>query len=132
MLRLILRKNGVLGKTGSKLLVNGPLVNAVFLAFHTQSSLSLWSAFRAAGSDYSPSRSEAKLFRIEFSDLHVSKEDSVKPWCDQLESQLLEAENFADENPVLVPAVLFTRRGRRPLGYVNSGMDRGRRMELGW
>ena len=39
-----------------------------------------------------------------FSDLHVSKEDSVKPRRDQLESQLFEAEYLTDEDPVLVPA----------------------------
>ena len=73
-----------------------------FLAFQTLSS-SL-SAFREAGSDDSPRRSEPMLFRIEFSDLHVSKEDPVKPWCDQLECQLFEAEYLADKDPVLVPA----------------------------
>src|ERR1700733_820904 len=57
-----------------------------------------------ARSDYSPRRSEAKLLRIELSDLHVSKEDSVKPWCDQLECQLFEAEYLADEDSVFVPA----------------------------
>ena len=57
-----------------------------------------------ARSDYSPRRSELKLFRIELSDLHVSKEGSVKPWCDQLECQLFEAEYLADEDSVFVPA----------------------------
>jgi len=57
-----------------------------------------------ARSDYSPRSSEAKVFRIELSDLHVSKEDSVKPWCDQLECQLFEAEYLADEDSVFVPA----------------------------
>ena len=57
-----------------------------------------------ARSDYSPRSSEAKLFRIELSDLLVSKEDSVKPWCDQLECQLFEAEYLADEDSVFVPA----------------------------
>src|ERR1700721_4025035 len=56
-----------------------------------------------ARSAYSPRRSEAKLFRIELSDLHVSKEGSIKPWCDQLECQLFEAEYLADEDSVLVP-----------------------------
>jgi len=51
-----------------------------------------------------PSRSsEAKLFGIEFSYLHISKEDSIKPRRDQLYSQLFEAEYFADEDSVLVP-----------------------------
>src|ERR1700729_4337629 len=56
------------------------------------------------GSDHSSRSSEAKLFGIEFSDLHVSKEDSIKPRCDQLDSQLFEAEYLADEDSVLVPA----------------------------
>src|ERR1700739_2485431 len=60
------------------------------------------------GSDHSSRSSEAKLFGIEFSDLHVSKEDSVTPRCDQLDSQLFEAEYFADENSVLVPADVAT------------------------
>ena len=55
-------------------------------------------------SDHSSRSSEAKLFGIEFSYLHVSKEDSVKPGCDQLDSQLFEAEYLADEDSVLVPA----------------------------
>ena len=56
------------------------------------------------GSDRSSRSSEAKLFGIEFSYLHVSKEDSVKPRCDQLDSQIFEAEYLADEDPVFVPA----------------------------
>ena len=55
-------------------------------------------------SDHSPRSSKTKLFRVEFSDLHVSKEDSIEPWCDQLKCQLFEAEYFADEDSVLVPA----------------------------
>ena len=58
----------------------------------------------STGSDHSSRSSEAKLFGIEFSDLHVSKEDSVKPRCDQLDSQLFEAEYFADEDSIFVPA----------------------------
>ena len=50
----------------------------------------------STSSDHSSRNSEAKLFGIEFSDLHVSKEDSVKPRCDRLDSQLFEAEYFAD------------------------------------
>jgi hypothetical protein len=50
----------------------------------------------SANLDHSPCSSKTKLVRIEFSDLHVSKEGSVKPWCDQLESQLFEAKYFAD------------------------------------
>ena len=60
------------------------------------------------GSDHSSRSSEAKLFGIEFSDLHVSKEDSIKPRCDQLDSQLFEAEYLADEDSVLVPANVAT------------------------
>jgi hypothetical protein len=56
------------------------------------------------GSEHPSRSSEAKLFGIEFSYLHVSKEDSVKPWCDQLECQLFKAEYFADEDSVFVPA----------------------------
>jgi hypothetical protein len=58
----------------------------------------------STGSDHSSRSSEAKLFGIEFSDLHVSKEDSVESRCDQLDSQLFEAEYFTDEDSVLVPA----------------------------
>ena len=60
------------------------------------------------GSDHSSRSSEAKLFGIEFSDLHVSKEDSIKPRCDQLDSQLFEAEYLADEDSVLVPTNVAT------------------------
>jgi hypothetical protein len=58
----------------------------------------------SANSDHSPCSSKTKLFHIKFSDLHISKEDSIKPWRDQLESQLFEAKYLADEDPVLVPA----------------------------
>ena len=58
----------------------------------------------STGSDYFSRSSEAKLFGIEFAYLHVSKEDSVKPQCDQLDSQSFETEYFADEDSVLVPA----------------------------
>ena len=58
----------------------------------------------SANSDHSPCSSKTKLFHIEFSDLRISKEDSIKPWCDRLKSQLFEAEYLADEDPVLVPA----------------------------
>ena len=58
----------------------------------------------SANSDHSACRSKTKLVRIEFSDLHASKEDSIKPWCDQLDAQLFEAKYFADEHSVLVPA----------------------------
>ncbi len=55
------------------------------------------------GSNHSSRSPEAKLFHVKFSDLHVSKEDSVKSWCHRLESQLFEAEYLADEYSCLVP-----------------------------
>ena len=58
----------------------------------------------STGSEHSSRSSEAKLFGIEFADLHVAKEDSIKTWCYQLQGQLFEAEYFADEDSVLVPA----------------------------
>jgi hypothetical protein len=58
----------------------------------------------SANSDQSPCSSKTKLFYMEFSDLHVSKEDSIKPRYDQLKRQLLEAEYLADEDSVFVPA----------------------------
>jgi hypothetical protein len=63
-----------------------------------------WWGDSLANLDHSPCSSKTKLFHIEFSDLHVSKEYSIKPRCDQLDSQLFEAEYFADEDSVLVPA----------------------------
>ena len=33
---------------------------------------------------------------------------------------------------LLMSPLLFTRRRRRPFGYVNSGNLRGKRTELGW
>ena len=84
--------------------------------------------------DHSSRSSEAKLFGIEFPDLHVSKEDSVQPRCDQLDSQLFEAEDFAYETLFLcqlMSPLLLTRRSRRPLVYVNSGNLLGSRIELG-
>src|ERR1700678_2803832 len=58
----------------------------------------------SANSDHSPCSFKAKVFHIEFSDLHVSKEDSIDPRRDQLECQLFEAEYLADENSIFVPA----------------------------
>ena len=58
----------------------------------------------SANSDHSLRSSKPKLVRIESSNLHVSKEDSVEPWRDQLESQLFKAEYFTDEDSVFVPA----------------------------
>jgi len=63
-----------------------------------------WWRNSLANLDHSPCSPKTKLFRIEFSDLHVSKEDSIKPRCYQFESQLFEAEYFADEDSILVPA----------------------------
>ena len=57
----------------------------------------------SANSAHPPSGSKAKLFYVEFSDLHVSKEGSVNPWCDQLKCQLFEAEYLADEDSVSLP-----------------------------
>ena len=58
----------------------------------------------STSSDNSSRSPEAKLFHVEFSDLHVSKEHSVELWCDQLKSQLFEAEYLANEDSCLVPA----------------------------
>src|SRR6516162_2708700 len=66
--------------------------------------ISMVSALRSAGSDYSPRRSEAELFCIEFSDLHVSEENPIKPRSRQFESQFFKAEYLADEDSVFVPA----------------------------
>ena len=55
-------------------------------------------------SDHSPCGSKAKLFHIQFSDLHVSKEDSIQPRCGEFKSQLFEAEYLADEESIFVPA----------------------------
>jgi len=85
--------------------------------------------------DHSPCSSKTKLFHIEFSDLHVSKEYSIRPWCDQLECQLFKAEYLADEDSVFVPAdvaAMVHRRRRRAFGYVNPRNLRGNRTELGW
>jgi hypothetical protein len=56
------------------------------------------------GSHHSSRSSEAKLFGIEFSYLHVPKEYSIKLRRDQLDSQLFEPEYLADEDSVLMPA----------------------------
>jgi hypothetical protein len=109
----------------------GRFSDAIRRAFSTDENSPIHSS---TGSDHSSRSSEAKLFGIEFSDLHVSKEDSVKPRRDQLDAQLFEAEYFADEDSVLVPVMsplLLTRRSMRPFGYVNSGNLRGSRIELG-
>jgi hypothetical protein len=54
--------------------------------------------------DHSSRSSEAKIFCVELSELHVSKEDPVTAGCDQLDSRLFETEYLDDENSVLVPA----------------------------
>ena len=51
----------------------------------------------AASSNHSPRGSKTKFFRIQFPDLHVSKEDLVEIWCDQLKSQLFKAKYFVNE-----------------------------------
>jgi hypothetical protein len=56
------------------------------------------------GSAHSSRSSEEKLFGIDFSYLHVSKQHSIEPRCDQLDSQLFEAEYLADKDSLLVPA----------------------------
>jgi len=53
---------------------------------------------------HSSASSKTKLFHVEFSDLHISEEDSIKPRCDELKCQLFETEHLADEDSVLVPA----------------------------
>src|SRR5271170_3044433 len=58
----------------------------------------------AVGSDNTPCRSKPKLFSVELSDLHVSKEDSIQIRCDQLKTQLFKAEYFANEDSGFVPA----------------------------
>jgi hypothetical protein len=58
----------------------------------------------SASSNHSPRGSKTKFFHIQFSDLHVSKEDLVEIWCDQLKSQLFKPKYFANEYPSFVPA----------------------------
>jgi hypothetical protein len=66
-----------------------------------RSSVSGYAQFKACilrtSSDYAPCRSKTKLFRIEFSDPLFWEEDFVTSRCDPLESQLFEAECFADQ-----------------------------------
>jgi hypothetical protein len=81
-----------------------------------------WWVNSLANLGHSPRSSKTKLFHIEFSDLHVSKENSIKPRCDQFESQLIEAEYFADEDSVLVPA---------DVAAIVDASQRGSRIELG-
>jgi hypothetical protein len=85
----------------------------------------------STNSDRSSRISETKLFGIEFSDLYISKEGSVKAGSDQLDSQLFEAEYLADLFLCqLMSPLWLTRRRRRPFGYVNSDNLRGGRIEL--
>jgi hypothetical protein len=75
-------------------------------------------------SDHSSRSSDAKLFGIEFSDLYVSKEDSVQPRCDQHDSKSSKRKTSLMKTLFLcqvMSPLLLTRRGRRPLGYVNPG-----------
>jgi len=85
----------------------------------------------STGSDYSSRSSEAKLFGIKFSDLHVSKESS---------GVVNSNANSSKRNTSLMKTLLLcyqmsplllTRRSRRPFGYVKSGNLRGSRIELG-
>jgi len=88
-----------------------------------------------ANSDDPPCSSKTKFFHIEFPDLHVSREDSAKPWHDQLESQLFEAEYLVDEDSVFVPAdvaAIVHPSQKETLWYVYSGNLRGSLTELGW
>ena len=91
--------------------------------------------YSSATSDHSPCSSETKLFNIEFSDLYVSKKDSIKPWCDQLKRQLFEAEYLANEDSIFVPADvagIVHPSQKETLRYVNAGNLRGGLTELGW
>jgi hypothetical protein len=56
--------------------------------FRAQSDQCIYST----GSEHSSRCSEAHLFGAEFSDFHVPKEDPIEPRCDQLDTQLFEAE----------------------------------------
>ena len=62
---------------------------------------------RIRPSDHSSSghahRPESKSFNVELSDLELAKEDLVKVFGNQLETEILKAKYFADEDPVLVP-----------------------------
>jgi hypothetical protein len=106
-----------------------------FLTEHSQLILKLGRHIARRAQITPPRRFNMKLFRIQLSDLHVPEEDSKKPWCNQFESKFLEAKYFTDEDSVLcllMSPVLFTRRRRRPFGYLNYGNLRGTRTELGW
>jgi hypothetical protein len=110
------------------------MVNYFLNIRQRQILLELGRAFHAVGLDHAPYRSKPKLFRIELSYLHVSKEDSINPRHDQLECQLFEAEYFADEDSVLVPAnvaAVVDSSQLSPCGYLNSGNFRGSRIALG-
>ena len=88
----------------------------------------------SASSNHSPRGSKTKFFHIQFSDLHVSKEDLVEIWCDQLKSQLFKAKYFANEYPSFVPAdvaAVVHPSERTPFGYLYSGSLRGILTELG-
>jgi hypothetical protein len=88
----------------------------------------------SANSDHSPCSPKTKLFHIEFSDIHVSKKDSMKPWRDQFERQLLEAKYLTDEDSVLVPAdvaAIVHPSQKETLRVGELRHLRGSRMELG-
>jgi hypothetical protein len=70
-------------------------------------------------SDITSRSFEAELFEIEFSDLHVLKEDSVKPRCDQLDSYSSLRNTSLMKTLFLcqlMPPLFLTLRRRRPLG----------------
>ena len=90
----------------------------------------------SANSDHSPCSSKAKLFHIQFSDLHVSKEDSINPRRDQLECPLFEAEYLADEDSVFMSAdvaAIVHPSQKETLRVVNSGNLLGlSKLSLSW
>ena len=63
--------------------------------------------YPAANSDHSSCSSKTKLFHIEFSDLHLSKEDSIKSRRNQLECQLFEAESRASSSRAIASTALI-------------------------
>jgi hypothetical protein len=78
---------------------------------------------------HSPCGSKAKIFHIAFSNLHVSKEDSIKSWRDQFECQHFEAEYFADEGSILAPtdvAIIFHSPEKETFWVRELGQPRGR------
>jgi hypothetical protein len=88
----------------------------------------------SASSNHSPCSSKTKLFRVQFSDLHVSKKDFVEVWCDHSKANSSKRNTSLMKIGVLcqlMSPLLFTLRRRTPFGYVYSGSLRGIRTELG-